>query len=309
VDDPSAKRQAVAAVEFTIGGDELTQQMMFERGELDMLFSIPAPDFVRLTTDPAWKPYISSLPVNETVYLSLNCELAPFTDRRVRQALNYAVDKERIVKLINGRGVPARGVLPPLLPGYNPRLRGYPHDPEKARRLLAEAGYPDGFTVPLWAVADSGSWLKIAEAVQQDLAEVGVRADIRPVAYGIFDEAVGRRRTVPLALTSWPQDYPDPSNFLDVLFRSDRLTEARCNNTAFYASTHVDALLEAASRETDPAQRLRRYQKAEEAVVEDAPWVFLYHPTDYRVCQPWVHGFHMHPVWAARFDQLEIARP
>src|SRR5262249_17652914 len=148
-----------------------------------------------------------------------NCELAPFTDRRVRQALNYAVDRERIVKIINGRGVAARGVLPPLLPGYNTRLRGYPHDPAMARRLLAEAGYPDGFTVPLWAVADSGSWLKIAEAVQQDLAEVGVRADIKPVAYAVFDEAVGKRRTVPLALTSWPQDYPDPSNFLDILFR------------------------------------------------------------------------------------------
>jgi ABC-type transport system substrate-binding protein len=283
--------------------------MMFERGELDMLFSIPAPDFVRLTADSAWKPYVSSLPVNETVYLSLNCELAPFTDRRVRQALNNAVDKDRILKIINGRGVAARGVLPPLLPGYNPKLTGYPHDPTKARQLLAEAGYPDGFTVALWAVADSGSWLKIAEAVQQDLAEVGIRVEVKPVAYAIFDEAVGRRGTVPFALTSWPQDYPDPSDFLDVLFRSDRLTEARCNNTAFYTSPRLDTLLQAAARETDPRLRLRRYQKAEEVVAEDAPWVFLYHPTDYRLCQPWVQGFQMHPVWAARFDKLGLERP
>src|SRR5438874_11052069 len=85
-----------------------------------------------------------------TMYVSLNTEVPPFDDRRVRQAMNYAVDKDRIVRLTHGRAIPARGVLPPIMPGFNPNLRGYRFDPEKARRLLRESGHPGGFSCELW---------------------------------------------------------------------------------------------------------------------------------------------------------------
>lgn len=306
---PKGRGERIDIVEFLIGADELTQQMMFERGELDLLYTLPTPDFVRITHDPRWQPYLTALPVNETTYLAMNCALAPFTDRRVRQALNYAVDKERLVKLLNHRGIVARGVLPPKMPGFDPHRVGYPHDPAKARQLLAEAGYPDGLRVPLWVTADSDTWIKIAQAVQHDLAAVRVTVEVNPVAYAVFDEATGRRQTVPFSLSSWPQDYPDPGNFLDMLFRGDRLTEEHCKNLAFYTSPALDALLEHAARETDPRRRLRFYQQAEDLVVDDAPWVFLYHPIDHRLRQPWVRGFQMHPIWSVRIDKLWLEKP
>jgi ABC-type transport system substrate-binding protein len=247
--------------------------------------------------------------MNETQYLSMNCEMPPFTDRRVRQALNYAVNKERTLKLINGRGIVAQGVLPPNMPGYNPQLKGYDYNPERAKQLLAEAGYPKGFRMPLWVIGDTDYRVKIGMSVQQDLKEVGIEVDLKPVAFAVFDEATGKRKEVPACIFGWVQDYPDPSDFLDVLLNGERITDQHCNNVSFYASKEVDALLKQAAETADPASRLRLYQDAEKKVVEDAPWVFLYHPVDYRLVQPWVKGYQMHPVWLVRYEQLWLEHP
>jgi oligopeptide transport system substrate-binding protein len=87
--------------------------------------------------------------MNVTWWLSLNCEMEPLKDRRVRRAFNHAIDKQRILKIVNGRGTIAKGILPPDLPGFNPNLQAYEYDPVKAKRLLAQAGYPDGITKPV----------------------------------------------------------------------------------------------------------------------------------------------------------------
>lgn len=296
------------AVEVMVGGDDLIHQMMFERGELEIMDEIPAPDFVRIMNDPKWKPSVASMPVNATIYIALNCEMKPFTDVRVRQAMNYAVDKDRILKIINGRGVSARGVLPPLMPGYSAQLKGYPYNPEKAKQLLARAGYPNGFSVPLWVSVDRNERVKMAEAVQQDLAKVGVKVELKPVAFAVWDEAVSRRKNVPFAFSGWYQDYPDPSNFLDVLLSGDRIVDVHCNNLAFYSNPQVNKLLRAAAKETNRAQRLRLYQQAEQLIVRDAPWVFLYHPTLYMLVQPYVKGHTMHPVWPNRYERLWLEK-
>ena len=98
-------------VDVMTGPDGFLQEMMFERGELDMVL-IPGADFVRITTDPHWKTCVRSLPQNSTDYLALNCRMEPFTDVRVRQALNYAVNKERLIRMANGRGVIAVREIP-----------------------------------------------------------------------------------------------------------------------------------------------------------------------------------------------------
>ncbi len=305
-EDPFPDRPQLEGVHVTLGLEPVVAQMMFERGELDYLDEIAPPDFVRVTGDPRWQPHLASLPWNATLYVSMNCELPPFTDRRVRQAMNYAVDKERLLRVLNDRGVVARGVLPPLMPGHNPRLAGYPYNPERARRLLRAAGHGDGFAVTLWAIADNPLDLKAAQVIQQDLAQVGVRVALRPVAFAVWNEASGQRRNVAFTIAGWYQDYPDPSNFFDVLLRGDRIQEVASNNYAFYASDEVDGLLHAAAKETDQARRLRLYQEAEERIVADAPWIFLYHPVRHTIRQPWVKGYRMHPVWVSRHDRLRI---
>ena len=296
----------LAAVEVMVGGDSLVHQMMFERGELDINEEIPAPDFVRITTDPRWEPYLVTALVNRTVYLPMNCEMPPFTDVRVRRAMNYAVDKDRILQTINGRGVAARGVLPPQMPGYDPHLRGYDHDPAKARLLLAQAGHPEGFEAPFWVRSDVGFELKVAQALQQQFADVGVRLELKPVSFATLIDVMGRRKAAAFGIFGWSQDYPDPNNFLDVLLNGNRIVESACNNAAFYSNPKVNDLLERAARETDRAARLALYHQAEQTIVDDAPWVFLYHPITYALRQPWVQGFAIHPVWPVRIEKISL---
>jgi ABC-type transport system substrate-binding protein len=295
------------AVDVKLGTDELIQQMMFERGELDFASRISEPDFVRITTDPTWRPNLAVVPSNETSSFFLNCEMKPFDDRRVRQAMNYALDRSRMLRLINNRGVLARGVVPPAMPGFNPRLREYRYDPARARKLLAEAGYPTGFSVPLWIGSSSRS-LKVAQWVQQDLAQVGVRVELKTVAGNVAGQAYRKRRTVPFGIQTWYMDYPDPGNFLETFLSGDRITDEDCLNFAFYDNPRVNALLRAASAERDRPRRLALYGKAEELIVEDAPWVFLYHPVRHKLRQTWLRGFDMHPVWPGRYERLWIDR-
>jgi ABC-type transport system substrate-binding protein len=174
--------------------------------------------------------------------------------------------------------------------------------------LLAEAGYPKGFEVTMWVIVDREQYMKAAEAVQQDLSKVGIKVVLKPVAFAVWDEAVSRRKNVTMTFSGWYQDYPDPSNFLDVLLNGDRIVDVHCNNYAFYSNPQVNALLRAAAKETNRPRRLRLYQQAEALIVRDAPWAFLYHPTLYMLIQPYVKGHKMHPVWPNRFERLWIER-
>lgn len=294
-------------VHVMVGGDELIHQMMFERGELDTIGRIAEPDFARIIRDPAWQDRLVTTPSNETSSFFMNTEMEPFTDRRVRQAMNYAVDKERILRMINNRGVVARGVIPPAMPGFHPNLPAYEYNPEKAKALLKAAGYSDGFSVPLWVGSATRS-VKLAQAVQQDLARVGVRVELKTVAGTVAGQAYRKRKNVPFGIQTWYMDYPDPGNFLETFLSGDRITDEDCLNFSFYANPRSDALMRQTRRELDPQRRLRLYQQAEAVIVEEAPWIFLYHPVRHRLRQTWLRNFTPHPVWPGRYERLWIER-
>jgi len=304
------ERVKLDAFEIVVGGDGALHMMMFERGELDIAnvtdVGIPDPDFVRVMKDPVLKEYVESQPLNAVRYLSMNTEISPFDNVLVRQAVNYAVDKKRIIRLMSGRGVPARGVLPPGMPGFNPHRTGYPYTPAKAKQLLREAGYPEGFETELWINANMNTEVRQSQAIQQDLAKVGIKVSIKAVTGATRIEAVGRRKTVPMAHFGWYQDYPDPSNFLDVLLSGHRITEVNSNNVAFYDNSEVNDLLSRAAYDLDPQHRLSLYQQAESIIVDEAPWVFLYHPNMYILRQPWLHGLDLNPVWPIRYERMWI---
>lgn len=295
----------VEAVEQRFGIPDFMALMMFERGEID-ISGIPLPDFQRVLADPRLRALAHSAPDSAIYYCSMNCELPPFTDKRVRQAFNYAIDKDRIARILSGIATPAKGVLPPQMPGYNPDLRGYPYDPARARRLLAEAGYPRGLSVELMTRSrpNEKRWV---EAIQQDLANVGVTVAIRPVAFPEWLDLSGKRGQVPFTVNAWFMDYPDPSNFLDVLLNGTKITAQNSNNRAFYNNDRVNDLLARAAAMTDAPARLKLYQEIEQIVVDDAPWIFLYHPTTWRLVQPWVHNFRIHPVWSSTEDRVWLA--
>jgi len=166
--------------------------------------------------------------------------------------------------------------------------------------LLREAGLSAGFTTELWTQG-SDLDLKIGQKIQHDLSQVGVTMEIKPVAWSSFLEAIRQPRTVALFDLGWSADFPDPSNFLDVLFHSSRWD---ANNHTFYANPEFDRLLDRARTLRDPAERQRLYLAAERLLVADAPVILLYHPISYVMLQPRVHGYKIHPLVPARFTNL-----
>ena len=288
----------LAGVLRLVGVNEELEWMKYAAGQID-ISAIPPAEFPRVIREPRVQPLLRHVTTLRTNYLGMNCQMAPFTDRRVRQAMNYAVNKEKLLRLINNRGVVARGFLPPNMPGYNPAVVGYPFDPTRARQLLVEAGLANGFATTLWVRSDETT-LRLAQSVQQDLAEVGVQIQIKALAWGPFLEAV-RSADVPLFSLGWEADFPDPSNFLEVLLHSKYIGT---NNNTNYHNPEVDRLLDTAAHTVDQAERFALLQRAEEIAIADAPWVFLFHPASYAIVQPRVRDFHLHPLRPARLEHV-----
>jgi oligopeptide transport system substrate-binding protein len=301
-------KPALDTIEFTFGTDNLTRQLMFERGELDVLEYPNGSTFVALKNDPRWQPYLLTRVMINTWWLVLNCEMEPFKDRRVRRAFNHAIDKQRILKIINGRGTIAKGVLPPGLPGFNPDLQAYEYDPDKAKGLLAEAGYPDGITkpVPLYVSNGREDNVKIVQAIAQDLARVGVAIDLQQMAGQVYNGAVAKRGQAASCFDGMTQDFPDPWDFLEINFHGKNIQEQESMNYFFFNDAQTNRLLDDAAQETDPKLRLDLYRRAEARIMHEAPLVPLYDEIHVRPHQPWVHGDAIHPVWVIRYEKLSV---
>lgn len=290
-------------VELTIGVSPQLAWFKYEAGEVD-ISGIPPAEFPRVVSDPRFAPLLLHRTTLRTQYVGLNCEMRPFDHIAVRRAVNIAVNKERILELINRQGVVARGILPPDMPGFDPTLKGWPHDPERARRLLAAAGLPAReLRATFWVSSDDTS-LRIAQSIQQDLRDIGLRLEIKPVGFPALIEAIRNPHMVPLFLLGWEADFPDPSNFLSVLLHSRQRGD---NNNTFYSNPRVDALLDSADSLLDSARRLELYREAERLIVADAPWVPLFHPVGYVVRNPRVRGYHLHPLRPARVEEVWLA--
>ncbi|MBI3457098.1 MAG: ABC transporter substrate-binding protein [Candidatus Rokubacteria bacterium] len=222
-------------------------------------------------------------------HYGLNTRVKPLDDRLVRQALVYAIDREAIVEeIFLGRHALARGILPPGTLGYNPKLKGYPYDPARARELLAQAGYPNGRGLPpiaIWSGAKGDDVVREHERIRKDLEAVGVRAEFHYLTdWPAFSRMMAEQK-LPVFLRAWFADVPDPDNFLFKLFYS---TSPR--NYTGYANPRVDALLLRAREETDPARRVDLYRRAEDLVLEDAPIIPVWHYTYERLFQPYVRS-------------------
>jgi peptide/nickel transport system substrate-binding protein/oligopeptide transport system substrate-binding protein len=289
-------------IELTIGASDQLAWFKYQRGELDVA-GIPSAEFARVTGDPRYRPLLLERTTLRTQYLGMNCALPPLDRAPVRQALNLAVDKQRLLELIDGRGVIARTILPPDMPAYDPALRGWVHDVAAARERLAAAGVGGGFTTLLWASRDDVS-MRIAQSIQQDLRAAGITLQLKPVDFPALIEAIRHPGMVPLFLLGWEADFPDPSNFLTVLLHS---RSRDTNNNTFYANAKVDRLLDAADRLLDPVRRLQLFHAAETRILRDAPWVPLFHPVAIAVRHPRVRNYQLHPLRPSRVEQVWLA--
>jgi peptide/nickel transport system substrate-binding protein/oligopeptide transport system substrate-binding protein len=285
---------ALEAIKYRIIPEAFTRLAEFESGSLDIL-TIPNAEFSRFLGDPDLAEMIQSVPELRILYIGLNNTRPPLTDVRVRRALNMAVDVDRIITVLaGGQAVRSSGAIPPSLPGYRERP-AYPYDPEAARQLLSQAGYPDGFDLEIWQ-RDSPEGNRILEAVQGYLSAVGVRVRLIKREWSAFKEAVGAGK-VDAFFLDWFADYPDGENFLYPLFHTDNFGGG--GNRAFYQNGRVDSLIEAAQRSGDRAGAAL-YTRIDSLVYSEAPWIYLYFPILFEAVSRDVSGYQIPFLYLAR---------
>ena len=261
----------------------------FLKGNLEETI-IPSGKLDEVRVNPQYRRYQHvRKPTLSLLYLGFNTQMKPFDDRRVRQAFNYAVNKEVIVREIARMGnVPAVGALPPWLLGYDPDLRGYDYNPAKARELLAAAGYPNGTGFPvvqLWSAQQAESTKAELAAYQRYLADIGVQVELHFTSDWPAFRVRLEQGILPMFRLIWIADIPDPDNVLFPLLHSASLT-----NRTFYRNPRVDQLLEQARQELDEAQRITLYREVERIVLHDAPWITQHYSILEYLYQPYVQG-------------------
>ncbi len=282
----------VKGIVYRVIPEELTQVVEFELGNLDVI-NIPDADYIRFRKDPKWSRYISMVDGIDTYYLGLNCSRPPFNDRRMRQALNYAIDRKKILEtFMEGRGMLANGPVPPELRHWA-APSSYEYNPRKARRIIRQEGFA-GVKVKFY-ITSQQDVADMAEIIQAYLKKAGINAQLKQLEWNTYKEAINQGEPDMFWL-SWWADYPDPENFLYPLFDSANMGAA--GNRTRYSNREVDHLIEQGQHATTTAVRDGYYKKAEDLIVSDAPWVFFWHTKSVTVRQPWIKNYVQYPVYS-----------
>lgn len=230
-------------------------------------------------------------------YLGMTVTREPFGDKLVRQAFNHAIDKQAIIDaFFEGAAEMAKNPIPPSIPAFNDSIEGYEYDPEKAKELLAEAGYPDGFEMELWAMPVPRPYMpdgaKVAEVIQKNLADIGVTAEIVSYEWATYLEKASKGEADAFLL-GWTGDNGDADNFIYALLDGDNIGS---NNYTYYDNDELHDILIEAQTEVDEDKRNELYAKAQEIIHEDAPWVPLAHSTPLLAGSADITGFKAHPT-------------
>lgn len=279
----------IDGVIFKVVPDAETQRMQFETGELDVFDCDNARSQIPYFEGNAkWKNCIVSGPRVGVYYYAINQSIKPLEDVRVRKALQMAIDRKQLLeKMFYGKGVIANGIMPVGLVGYNANLESIPYDVEKAKALLKEAGYPDGFSITVAQITDRPSTLKMNEAIQSMLASIGVKVEIQQMDSASYF-ATRKEGKLPSYYSDWSADFNDPDNFMYTFF-AEKNSVARSFN---YNNAEVAAQLEAARGMVNPDERYKLYQDLEKKIViDDAAWIPLFSLDHLFVVQPKVKNF------------------
>ncbi|GAA0775440.1 ABC transporter substrate-binding protein [Castellaniella ginsengisoli] len=241
-------------------------------------------------------------------YLSFNTEKKPYTDVRVRQALSMAIDKPAIIAAVfQGAGQPAKNLLPPTMWSYNDAVQDWPYDLEKAKALLAEAGYPDGFETDLWAMPVQRPYnpnaRRMAEMIQSDWAKIGVKAKIVTYEWGEYlkRSKAGEHQTM---LIGWTGDNGDPDNFLATLFSCAAAKDG--SNYSRWCYQPFEDLIQPARATADHAKRVELYKQAQVVMHEQAPAIMIAHSTVFEPLRKEVKGYTVSPVGRHIFDHVSL---
>jgi Bacterial extracellular solute-binding proteins, family 5 Middle. len=273
-------------------------------GEVDLIDGINYSDVK--TIEGQKDLQIFTRPSMNVAYVGLTVNRKPLDNKLVRQALNHAVDKNAIIEAFyEGYAIPAVNPMPPVIAGYNDAISDYEYDLEKAKQLLAEAGYPDGFEIELWAMPVPRPYMpdgqKVAEAIQASWAKIGVKAKIVSFEWATYLEKTAAGEADAFML-GWTGDNGDADNFLYVLLDKDNIGT---NNYTYYSNDELHDILIQAQREVDGDKRNALYRQAQEIIKEDAPWIPLVHSQPLLAGRSDIKNFKPHPTGSDRLHMVE----
>jgi peptide/nickel transport system substrate-binding protein/oligopeptide transport system substrate-binding protein len=282
-------------LDFKIGAEPLTALLQLQKGQIDIAGDgIPPASFLSVMGDPAQKKLVVQAPQLETSYLTIKTTMKPFDDLRVRQAISMAINKDRIVKIINGRADVANQPLPPGMPGYDKDYKGYSYDPDKAKALLAEAKYDPSQSFDLF-VYNTDPNPRIAQAIQQDLAAVGMTVNIKSLDQSVIISGGADPDKEPLIWSGgmgWIADFPDPSDFYGPILGCAGAVKGGWN-WALYCNKDMEALAAKADGMVKPEEaeaRAKLWAQIFDKIQDDAPWVPVFNEERYTLHTPRIAG-------------------
>ncbi len=269
---------------------------LYELNEIDMtgIGSYNADQFLD-PTEPLHQELITGVSLC-TGYVTFDVTRPPFDDVNVRRAFSMAFDRQKYIDVIlNGHALPANGLYPPGLPGFNTELKGLPYDPEQARQALAQSKYggPEGLPPIVFTDAGIGTYVgaDVAAMAQMWEQNLGVTITVENLEPNYYQDQIYRGNHGQLFSGGWCADYPDPENFADVLFHTGSQ-----QNSGGYSNPQLDTLLEQARVEQDVNKRMAMYQQAEQMLVDDAAALWTTHSLSYELVKPYVKGYNFTPI-------------
>ena len=288
--------------------DENEALAAYKAGKADYLDALPLQEIAAIEADSHYKELFISKPVMEVYWLGFNLTREPYArNYLLRRALNYAIDRESIIKNILGGGfIPAKGVIPMGSKAFNPQMRGYTYDPDKARELLSEAGYPDGTGLrPLTLTynQDPGHSLIVQEIARQ-LSLLGIAVQVQNHDWNYYTKQLSNRQ-ISFFRLGWQADYPDADNFLYTLFHS---SSAGGSNLTAYRNPEVDKNLDASRAEyNNEEERQKLLKRAEEIIVDDAPCLWLFQKKTTILTSPDVRDLRIDSMGMINWSELALS--
>src|SRR5450830_1718500 len=288
--------------------DNNTRAAMMQTNEAHFAFPMPPEAVETISKKPSLE--VTSAPSIIHRYISMNTQQKPFDNPKVREAINYAINKDALVKVaFSGYAIPAQGVLPQGVE-FATKLGPWPYNPAKARELLKEAGYPNGFESTLWSAYNYTTAQKVIQFVQQQLAQVGIKVQVQALEAGQRVERVESAQdpaTAPVRMyyVGWSSSTGEADWALRPLLASESFPP-RLFNTAYYKNEVVDNNIAKALNTTDRAEKTRLYTEAQQQIWKDAPWAFLVTERSLSVRARNLAGFYVMPDWNFNFDEIEL---
>ncbi|MBP3040240.1 ABC transporter substrate-binding protein [Bacillaceae bacterium Marseille-Q3522] len=275
------------------------------KGEVDLIDGVNPSDIGKVESDDSLQLF--ERPSMNIGFLGFNVETPPFDNPKVRQAISHAVNKEALIEnFYEGTAQPAKNPMPPSINGYNDDIEDYDYDLDKAKQLLTEAGYPNGFSVDFWTMPVVRPYMpngqKVAEALQADFEKIGIQTNIVTFEWGTYLEKLANGEG-PMYISGWTGDNGDADNFLYALLDKDAIGS---NNYSYYANEEVHELLINAQTETEEAARNDYYKQAQEIIHNDAPWVPIAHSIPQMAGKSTIKGFVPHPTGSQSFVDVTL---